>query len=112
MRARTEASWDAGGGRRAALPCSCTPRFLVSGPFLTCGPVSSCQGPGTDASRAQIPAPAARHPGPDLRPAPLRRACASLYGVSPPEREPVRGAAASARNIPYPAVIPSGRLRS
>ena len=69
---------------RVALPCSCTPRFLVPGPpfvrtragvllpVLVYGPASTPLSPGTTqknkdtrtkSSRARIPAAADRHPG-------------------------------------------------
>ncbi len=92
----------AGGGRRGALPCSCTPRFLVPGPVLVVrGRCVAARWPGADASRAQIPARPARHPARTTGPAPyppcvrvtLRRA-ARRTGTSPqargicPERPP------------------------
>jgi hypothetical protein len=55
---------------------------------------------GTRPSRARIPARAGGHPGAYLRARwlPLREA--SLYGLTPTEREPVRGTGASARIVP------------
>ncbi|BCM71314.1 hypothetical protein EASAB2608_06648 [Streptomyces sp. EAS-AB2608] len=60
--------------------------------------------------RARIPVRPDPHPGSHGRPGAFRRTCASLYGLSGTGTEPVHGAGASARNVPYPAVILSGRL--
>lgn len=60
---------------------------LVRGPSCACpgGPVRTRW-----SVQARIPARRKRHPGADRRPEPSLRACASLYGLLPSEREPVR----------------------
>lgn len=85
--------WGAGGWGRGALPCSCTPRFLMSGPLLVRGP-SLC-GPSPRARRGLVrPGTHTRTGGASSGAASGRgrstHACASLYGLIPGEREPVR----------------------
>ncbi len=122
-------SWGVAVRGRAALPCSCTPRFLVPGPpfvrmragvllpLLVYGPTSAPPSPGTHtntkSSRARIPAAADRHPGRGR----------TTGGVSSVRARHSTGCPRSNGNqstppghlpgtSPYPAVILSGRLRS
>ncbi|GAA3307751.1 hypothetical protein GCM10020295_67600 [Streptomyces cinereospinus] len=89
-----------GRGGRGGIGACCAsvlmrPRFLR--------PVSSHAGRARHAV-ARVPAGAVRHPA--RWRAESLPACASLYGLPPPEREPVHEHGASARNIPLPCGIP------
>ncbi len=107
-------SWGVGGWRRDALPCSCTPRFVVAGPPRDLPGCSTAR--GERPVRAMRDAPpvlgrhtrADRHPSQAYAPGRIHRfpACASLYGLNNLEREPVHGAGASARIIPLPCGNP------
>lgn len=77
---------------RGVRPCSCTPRFLMSGPFgrarARVGVVGVEDGrPGT---HTRTEGPASRRGGDGGRTA--LRACASLYGLLRADREPVHQA--------------------
>ncbi|GGS97435.1 hypothetical protein GCM10010240_33470 [Streptomyces griseoviridis] len=88
-------------GRASVLMHPPFPRaraVLVGGPSPAARPGADTPAPGTyPHDRTAIPAP-------DTGPWPgrLRRACASLYGVTPYRGEPVRAPAALARIVPLP----------
>jgi hypothetical protein len=125
----TAARWDVAVPGRAALPCSCTPRFLVPGPpfvrvragvllpLFVYVPASTPPSPGTaqKQSRPEHAYPPRRTaiPGAVERPAAFPpcvrvtlRVAPARTGTSPRPQGHLPGTS------PYPAVILSGRLRS
>ncbi len=111
-RRTTAAGTGVEGWRRDVLPCSCTPRFLVPGPFSCAGRCRS-PGPGADSVvRARIPARTERHPrmvcdrGRSSVRARHSTACQGANGNQSTTPGHLPGTS------PYPAVILSGRLRS
>jgi hypothetical protein len=78
--------------RRDVLRCSCTPRFLMSGPFGRARALVGVAGreDGRPGTHTRTEGPASRRGGDGGRTA--LRACASLYGLFLGEREPVRQA--------------------
>lgn len=122
-------SVGAGGWRRGALPCSCTPRFLVPGtPGGSTGRSTAC---GERSLRVVGPRRGRAVAGPQARPRLWRQPRQALPVAA--DRHPRRGrpcvrvtlrvdagAAGTSPHLPrhlpgtspYPAVIMSGRLRS
>ncbi|SDO70326.1 hypothetical protein SAMN04487981_112253 [Streptomyces sp. cf386] len=85
------ASWGVGGRGRGALPCSCTPRFLMTGPDLVHRPsfrVPPCPA-RTRPTRHAYPHGRSVIPARPSGRGRSTHACASLYGLMQGEREPV-----------------------
>lgn len=105
--------WDVGGTRHAALPCSCTPRFLVPGPLRQCagrcrparGPALSRPGHTYPYGWSVIPARKSGRRRSAVR-ARHSTACSCANGNQSTSPGHLPGTS------PYPAVILSGRLRS
>lgn len=90
-------------------------RAGVLPPVLVYGPASTPLSPGTTEKQSHedkvVPGTHTRSGGPPSRARSndrrrFLRACASLYGLTPLEREPVHAPGASARNVPLPCGNP------